>query len=194
MKRLLEMSVSSSEVFKQSHVKVEIFWGLIGALLIGICSNLKFYLPFSPVPVTFQTFGVFMTGLLFSPFRCGLANFFYLFLGGLGLPWFAGLTGGFLTFLGPTGGYLLGFLPAALMVSLIYYRFQWAKSFSGLVLLLTLANFGVIHLLGLVWLGWVLKISDLKVLLSIGSLPFIYGDLLKIFLVVSILKFGLKKF
>jgi biotin transport system substrate-specific component len=194
MKRTLEMLVLSLEVSKQSNIKVEIFWGLVGALLIGICSNLKFYLPFSPVPVTFQTFGVFMTALLFSPVRCGLANFFYLFLGGLGLPWFAGLTGGFLTFLGPTGGYLLGFLPAALMVSLIYYRFQWAKSFSGLVLLLTLANFGVIHLLGMIWLGWVLKISDLKVLLTIGSLPFIYGDLLKIFLVVSILKFGLKKF
>ncbi|QER42137.1 biotin transporter BioY [Thermodesulfobacterium sp. TA1] len=194
MKKFAEVMVLRKGVLTSGNLGIEVFWGLLGALLIGLSAQLKFYLPFSPVPVTFQTFGVFLTALLFSPFRCGLAQFFYLFLGALGLPWFAGATGGFLTLVGPTGGYLLSFLPAGLMVSFLYHRFIWTKSFLGLVFLLVIVNFGVIHLMGMLWLGWILKISDIKVLLLMGSLPFIYGDLLKIFLVVFTLKYILRKF
>ena len=76
-------------------------------------------IPIGPVPIVLQNLFVFLSGLLLGP-RWGVASVgVYLLAGVLGLPVFAGGVGGIGRFAGPTGGYLLGFLPAVYVIGLI---------------------------------------------------------------------------
>jgi biotin transport system substrate-specific component len=100
----------------------------------------------------------------------------YLLLGWMGVPFFAGTTG----LAGPTAGYLIGFIPAAYFTGILYNRFAWTKRLTGLLLIMTLANFIFIHGTGLIWLGCITGISDITKLLTLGTLPFLSGDLIKI--------------
>jgi len=106
-------------------------------------------------------------------------------LGVAGLPWFSGWKAGMSVLLGPTGGYLVGFVLASAFLS----KFR-AKSFMGKIASLILANFLIIHGLGLIQLTlWFYARGsnpDLWKLLSMSFLPFVPGDLVKIFLLSSI--------
>jgi len=76
-------------------------------------------IPIGPVPIILQNLFVFLSGLLLGP-RWGAASIgVYLLAGALGLPVFAGGVGGIGRFAGPTGGYLLGFLPAVYVIGWI---------------------------------------------------------------------------
>src|SRR4030067_464514 len=89
-----------------------------GSLLIGLAAQIQVVLPFSPVPVTGQTFAVLLLGALYGS-RMGPATVAtYLAMGGLGLPVFAGGAAGMARLLGPTAGYLVGFILAAWVVGL----------------------------------------------------------------------------
>ncbi len=83
------------------------------SLLIAAGAQLEVRFPFTPVPLTGQTFGVLLAGLLLGSRAGAAAVALYLLEGTLGLPFFAGGAGGAAMLAGPTGGYLLGFLPAA---------------------------------------------------------------------------------
>ncbi|MEE9371363.1 MAG: biotin transporter BioY, partial [Sedimentisphaerales bacterium] len=85
---------------------------IVGSLLIGLCAQIKVWLPISPVPITGQTFAVLMLGALLGSRRGSLCALAYIIEGAAGLPIFA-LGGGLAVLLGPTGGYLAGFIPAA---------------------------------------------------------------------------------
>ncbi len=153
--------------------------GIFSALMLALSAKVKIYLPFTPVPITAQTLALFLIALFLRGFLAPLAVSFYLLFGMLGLPYFAGSTAGISYLFGPTGGYLIGFLIAAWMVS------RWASpsSFWKTFFVLILANF-IIYALGVLWLShWV---GGLKKAICLGMLPFISGDLLKILLAVSI--------
>ena len=79
---------------------------------MGICAQISIPLVFTTVPITGQTFGVLLLGFLLGPGYGTAAVGAYLVEGALGLPLFAGGSGGIGHLLGPTGGYVLGFLPA----------------------------------------------------------------------------------
>jgi biotin transport system substrate-specific component len=149
---------------------------LLGAALIGLAAQVKIPLPWTPVPITGQTFAVLLTGVLWGAQGGTLAVTAYLLLGWMGVPFFAGTTG----LAGPTAGYLIGFIPAAYFTGILYNRFAWTKRLTGLLLIMTLANFIFIHGTGLIWLGCITGISDITKLLTLGTLPFLSGDLIKI--------------
>lgn len=153
---------------------------LLGAALIGLLAQVRIPLPWTPVPITGQTLAVLCMGALLGPKVGTFSAILYIALGGAGLPWFAGASGGWLAVLGPTGGYLVGFIPAACFVGYCCQRFTKARQLPGLVLVMLVANFIIIHGLGLLWLGYVSGIHSGTQLLALGTLPFISGDLVKI--------------
>jgi len=158
-----------------------------GSLLIGLCAQVKILLPFSPVPITGQTFAVLMIGTLLGPWRGSLAVLAYIIEGAVGLPVFA-LGGGFTVLIGPTGGYLVGFVPAAYITGLLA-RKGWDRRIGTTVLAMVLGNI-VIYAFGLFWLCCLTGIN--RAVLSVGLYPFIVGDLLKIALAAAVLPSGWK--
>lgn len=158
-----------------------------GSLLIGLCAQLRIVLPFGPVPVTGQTFAVLMTGALLGSRRGGLAVLAYLIEGAAGLPVFA-YGGGAAALLGPTGGYLMGFLPAAYITGSLAER-GWDRRFGTTVLAMVLGN-AAIYACGLFWLCCLMGAGTR--VLTVGLYPFVVGDLLKIVLAAILLPSGWK--
>ena len=109
----------------------------------------------------------------------------YLGLGVVGLPWFTGWSGGYGAIWGPTGGYLLGFIPAALFIGYLADTPVRKKRFISFLGLMLIANFGLIHVPGLLhlrlWYSLALREpAPLGQLLMAGTVPFIAGDIIKI--------------
>ncbi|MBO8129084.1 MAG: biotin transporter BioY [Peptococcaceae bacterium] len=156
------------------------------ACLVGLMAQVRLPVPWSPVPVTGQTFGVFLAAVLLGRNWGGLSIGFYALAGALGLPWFAGWSGGLVCLAGPTGGYIAGFVIAAFIVGYMVDKFVWVRKFPYLLGLLLAANFVVIHGLGLLHLGAVTGTMDLKALLWMGTIPFIAGDITKVLAVAAI--------
>ncbi len=86
------------------------------AALTGLVAQVRFPLPWSPVPITGQTFAVLLAGVLLGRWWGGASLAFYAGIGAVGLPWFAGWSGGFAAITGPSGGYIMGFVLAALFL------------------------------------------------------------------------------
>jgi len=145
---------------------------LVGSMLLA--ASAKVQIPFWPVPLTMQTFVVMVLGLSYGP-RMGVATVaLYLLEGALGMPVFAHGAGlAYLT--GPTAGYLLGFLPATLLMGHLADR-GWQR---GVVraMAAALAGDAVMFACGVSWLAVLIGPSQA---ISSGFLPFLPGDLLKI--------------
>jgi biotin transport system substrate-specific component len=141
-------------------------------------------IPIGPVPIVLQNLFVMLAGLLLGS-RWGLISIaIYLLAGAVGLPVFAGGTGGIGKFLGPTGGYLIGFAVAAYLIGFISERNRGRLlSDIGAMVAGTL----VIYLIGVTWLKVVTGMGLGKAV-SIGMLPFLIGDGLKIAAAIPIVK------
>lgn len=155
------------------------------ACLVGLLAQVKFLLPWTPVPVTGQTFAVLLAGVLLGSRWGGVSMAMYIIFGMAGVPWFVGFSGGFGVVLGPSGGYLIGFILAALFLGYFTDNFTKSRNFFSMLILMLFANFVLIHLPGLLQLGLWLHISNITELtfwklLSMGTIPFAFGDILKI--------------
>ena len=158
-----------------------------GSLFIAASSRLKIFLPISPVPITGQTFAVLMIGALFGAWRGSLSALLYITVGATGPPVFA--TGvGFAALRGFTGGYLVGFVPAAYIVGLLAEK-GWDRRIATTILAMVLGNI-TLYAFGLLWLCCLVGIS--RTILVMGLYPFIIGDLLKIALAALLLPSGWK--
>ena len=141
-------------------------------------------IPIGPVPIVLQNFFVFLTGLLLGT-RWGLASVsVYLLAGALGLPVFAGGTGGIGRFVGPTGGYLIGYLPAVWIIGWIAGRGKHRPLFD---LFGMICGALTVYLFGVPWLKALTGMSWAKAL-SVGMIPFLVGDALKIAAAVPVAK------
>ena len=133
-------------------------------------------IPIGPVPIVLQNLFIMLAGLLLGG-RWGLISVaVYLLAGAVGLPVFAGGAGGLGKFVGPTGGYLLGFAAAAYLIGLI------SESGRGRVVVDVLAMVAgtlIIYVFGVTWLKVVTGMSFSKAI-TVGMLPFLIGDALKI--------------
>jgi biotin transport system substrate-specific component len=129
-------------------------------------------IPFFPVPLTFQTLFVLLAGAVMRR-HAVIPTSLYLFLGALNLPVFHNGTAGLGILLGPTGGYMLGFIPAALIVGFAYEQKRKSIRIAGLI-----GGSASIYILGTVWLA-VSAGLPLYEALIIGVIPFIPGDILK---------------
>ncbi|HEC78249.1 MAG TPA: biotin transporter BioY [candidate division WOR-3 bacterium] len=145
------------------------------AAVTGLSAQIRIPLSFTPVPITGQVFVVLLTGVLLGNFYGGFAMFLYFIIGCAGFPWFTGATGGLP--LGPTAGYILGFIPAALVIGWMTEKY---KRSHGLLPLIGLMMIGVliIYLCGAVYFALFMK-TTVKQTLIMAVLPFIPVDLFK---------------
>jgi biotin transport system substrate-specific component len=155
---------------------------IFGSLLIGLCAHVKVWLPFSPVPVTAQTFAVLMIGALLGSRRGCLAVLAYIIEGAAGLPVFA-VGIGSAALLGPTGGYLFGFIPAAYITGRLAEK-GWDRRIGTTVLAMVFGNLAI-YSFGLLWLCCLTGFNTMA--LTLGLYPFIFGDLVKIILAAILL-------
>ncbi|HIH45087.1 MAG TPA: biotin transporter BioY [Candidatus Methanoperedenaceae archaeon] len=147
------------------------------ACLTGILAQVRFYLPYTPVPVTGQVFAVLLSGVILGKFYGGLSQFLYAGLGAVGLPWFNGGKGGLDVLFGVTGGYIFGFIAASLIIG--WFADSYIRS-RGLVPMFILMVFGigVIILFGVAQLSLVLG-TGMQKSIELGALPFIWVDIYK---------------
>ncbi|MGZ7070020.1 MAG: biotin transporter BioY [Methanobacterium sp.] len=155
------------------------------ACITGICAQIVIPLPWTPVPVTAQTFAVLMAGVVLGRYWGGMSMLMYLAIGLAGVPWFAGMTGGYGIIFGATAGYLIGFVLAALFLGHLTDKYIKARSFTPMLGLMLIANFAIIYIPGLIGLAAFLyffkgSLPSIWTLLVIGLLPFVIGDLVKI--------------
>jgi biotin transport system substrate-specific component len=156
---------------------------LIGFNLVLVASAyLAVHLPFSPVPVTAQTFGVLLVAMALGRVRGTAVVLAYLAEGAAGLPVFAGGKAGMVALAGPTGGYLLGFLAAAFIVGSMADR-GWDKGFLKSTMAMTIGT-ALIFVCGLTQLSLFVPIASLG---AMGFYPFIPGALIKIAIAAVIL-------
>lgn len=146
------------------------------SLLLAVSAKIS--VPFYPVPLTMQTLVVIGLGLALGPVRGAAAVLLYLAEGVIGLPVFAGTPEkgiGLAYIMGPTGGYLLGYLPAVLVAGWLAER-GWDRNPSSAMVAALLAA-SIIYVPGLLWLGSVIGFD--KPVLQFGLYPFILGDIVK---------------
>ena len=123
------------------------------------------------VPISLATFAVLLSGILLGAKLGGLSQLIYVLLGSVGVPVFAGWTGGIGITLGVTGGYIIGYIPMAFVAGLLYHKF--GRNESGL------------YILGTAWFMAQTKMT-LAASLAACVIPFLPGDLIKIVAVMLV--------
>lgn len=152
-----------------------IFGVAVFVILTALGAFVRIPLPFSPVPLTLQTFFVLLSGACLGAALGATSQLSYVFLGVAGLPIFAGAGSGLFYLIGPTGGYLLGFLIASFCLG----RFiKYSSDNFFLTLCLFCAADLILLSCGIIWLKFLFG-YPFKKLLFIGLIPFIPGDLVK---------------
>ncbi len=171
------MNQSAATPSTSFHTRDLVLTGIFAAL-IAVCSWIS--IP-TAVPFTLQTFGVFMAVEMLGGKRGTLAVLVYLLLGAVGLPVFAGFTGGMGIITGSTGGYIVGFLFGALVMWMMETVLPKGTVTSILAML---AGLLVCYALGTVWFMLVFTRNNgpvsLMTVLGWCVLPFIIPDLIKI--------------
>lgn len=156
---------------------------LIGFNLVLVgCAYLSFSLPFSPVPITGQTFGVLLVAMALGRVRGSGVVLAYLAEGAAGLPVYAGGAAGVGVLAGPTGGYLIGFLLAAYLTGWLADH-GWDRGYFKSTMAM-LAGSVLIFMCGLAQLSLFVPAGAV---LAMGLYPFIVGGVVKISLAAVIL-------
>jgi len=156
------------------------------SLLTAAAAQVVVPLPFTPVPLTGQTFAVLLTGALLGPRLGALAMLAYLVEGAAGLPFFRGGAGGYAHLSGATAGYLLAF-PAAAYVTGAFAERGWDRRFLSAAAAMALGSF-VILACGWAWLALMFKGGAEAFWLGVA--PFLPGDVVKIALAAAVLPSG----
>lgn len=176
-------------LFKQKNFYIDVSMMFLGALFLGLMANLsisasflydlllQLRIPVTPVPITMQTFGVFALAFFFGARKAGVSLAIYILLGIAGVGLFSNHGSGLAKFLGPSGGYIVGFLFAAIIVGYMIEK-GYGRNLKS-VLLCLLVGEVVIYAFGLPWLWLALPELTLWGLLMAGLIPFIIGDALK---------------
>ncbi len=180
------MSSANAVKTRDNSKVLDLVYIAIGAALIAICSWIS--IP-TAVPFTLQTFAVFFVLLALGGERGTLATLVYVLLGAVGVPVFAGFSGGIGVLLGNTGGYIIGFLFTGLIYILFTKFFKKNIVMKVVALVLGLA---VCYAFGTAWFMHVYMKSSgevgLLTVLGWCVFPFIIPDLLKLALAVVISK------
>lgn len=156
---------------------------LAGSLLLVLCAQARFYLPGSPVPVTMQTFGVLVIAGALGMRLGTSAVALYLAYGLVGLPVFAGGAVGLAALSGATGGYLAGFLLAALFCGFATDR-GWTRGYTRSALVMIHAT-AIIFIPGVAWLA--VLTGGLESALAFGLWGYLPGAAIKIALAAAFL-------
>lgn len=148
----------------------------LGALFVAAMAQLRIALPFTPVPLTGQTFAVLLVGATLGSKDGAASMLLYIALGALGLPVFAGGASGVAYLSGATLGYLVGFVMAAFVIGLLAERGM--ERSVGTSIIPFLVGTVIIYVCGVAWLT--IMLGSVKQAFAAGLLPFLVGDTLKI--------------
>ncbi|WP_107841711.1 biotin transporter BioY [Metasolibacillus meyeri] len=145
----------------------------LGAAIIAMLAQVA--IPVPPVPFTGQTLAIGLVATILGPRLGTLAVAVYLLLGAVGLPVFANFSGGFAKLVGPTGGYLIGFLPAAYLTGLYLEKTSYTymqAAVANIIGMFVALIFGTLWLMFSAELTWVGAVAG-------GMTPFIPLGLVK---------------
>ncbi len=160
-----------------------------GVVVVALSAQIVIPLPFTPVPITGQTFGVLLAAAALGPARAVTSMALYLLLGMAGLPIFQHASAGLTYALGTTGGYLIGFIAAAWLVGSLARRGLDRRP--GGTALAFVAGSLVIYAFGVPWLAFTLDVA-LPDAVRLGVLPFLLGDAIKAILAAGLLPLAWK--
>ena len=170
---LIDQFVKSNTIFNTSFLVA--FFVLFQYLL----SQIRFFLPDNPVPITMQTFGILILGGVYGPRLTIISVLSYMLVGLIGVPVFQGNNGGVEYFFGVTGGYLIGFIFASTIISVLSNN----GLKKGLSIWAMIIGNITIYVVALIWLSiydfvWPEKGN----LFSQAVYPFLIGDFIKLVL------------
>ena len=185
------------ERIQSASTATKILLSFMMACFTGIMAQIIIPLPWTPVPITAQTFAVLCSGLFLGKKYGCLSQILYIVWGVAFIPWFGGMTGGLEIFLGSTGGFLIGFVIASYFIGAITEKYAKARNFTRMALVIGIANFGLIYIPGLAGLALFLSSQGMSFgivdLLMMGLIPFIVGDIVKILAAAGVSKVFLPK-
>lgn len=162
--------------FKQKNVFLDISMMLVAVVFLAFLSNL--YIPLWPVPITGQTFGIFLIAFWFGSRKGLLTIALYVLAGIIGFGVFAQHSSGMGVIVGPTGGYIMGFLVAVLVVGYLIEK-GFGRTKTSVLYCMVVGNV-IIYILGLIGLKLYFADAGLLKILTIGIFPFLIGDAIKI--------------
>ena len=171
-------------VFPHANLITDALLVLAGTALVAAAAQISVKLPFTPVPITGQTFAVLLVGASLGCVRGTASAMLYLWLGVAGAPIYAHHDSGWDVITSASGGYIVGFVLAAAR-----HRLPRRARLGPPVLLLDRRDADrkrVIYLVGLPWLAVVLN-TNLEKTLEYGLYPFIPGDIFKLYLAAAAL-------
>jgi biotin transport system substrate-specific component len=162
---------------------------VIGSVVVAAAAQVSIRLPFTPVPITLQTLAVLVVGASLGAVRGAASLGLYLGEGAAGFPVFAEAKSGalYLTSADPlhtTGGYLWGFVAAALVVGALAQR-RWDRSLRSSLGAMLVGEI-VVFAAGVPWLAAALGVSGARAL-ELGLYPFVVGEVLKLLLGAGLL-------
>jgi biotin transport system substrate-specific component len=161
------------------------------AALVGAFAYVTFPNPVSPVSVTLQVLGVFLAGVYLGPVWGGVSLAFYLVAGALGAPVFQGGTGGFGALVGQSGGYLLSYPVAAVLVGGVVHRGRTLRDPRTVrpALLVAAMALGTVVIYAAGVLGLVVVLSlTLTEAVAVGAVAFLPAEALKMAAAVGIVR------
>jgi biotin transport system substrate-specific component len=191
---MFEFPITRLRFFQNSDSRINVFYvlerilfSLLFAGFTGLCSRLRIYLPFTPVPVTGQVFAVLLSGIVLGKGFGALSQLLYVGLGLLGIPWFV------IGPIGPTGGYIVGFITAPYLLGMLLEKRREGRGNIGIFYTFFAATCGVllIYLFGVVHFMIFTGMGFAKTL-ALAVLPFIPFDLIKAAAVTAVSYLGLR--
>ena len=175
--------------FQYRNIFMDIFMILLSVAMMGLLSNLQ--IPLWPVPITMQTFGVFLIAFFFGSNKGTISILLYLIVGLLGLGVFAGYSSGYAPFIGPTGGYLIGFVAMVFIVGKLIEKGYGRTKRS--VLWCMIFGEAILYVFGLTGLYLAMPNITLLQTFSYGFFPFIIGDSIKIGMSIALFPYLFNK-
>ena len=155
----------------------------ITALMAAVtCILAPLSIPIGPVPISFTNLAIYLSLYLLGWKKGTISYLIYLLIGLVGIPVFSGFTSGPGKLFGPTGGYLIGFIPLALIAGFFINHFHNKKALSFLGMILGTA---VCYALGTSWLS-IQAHMGFQAALMAGVIPFLPGDFIKMILALLI--------
>jgi biotin transport system substrate-specific component len=149
---------------------------MLGTLFVAALAQVKIALPFTPIPLTGQTFAVLLVGATLGSKRGAGSMLLYIVFGALGLPVFAGGASGITYLSGATLGYLVGFVIAAYIIGLLAERGLERRVRTSIIPFFV--GTIIIYVCGVAWLA--VMLGSISKAIVVGLLPFLIGDAIKL--------------
>lgn len=189
--RKLRLSVFQGRT--QLAVVYKIMLAIGMACATGFLAQVKFFLPWTPVPVVASQVGVVLAAVLLGRKWGGASMIIYAAAGFAGIPWLAGYNGGLSALFGPTSGYVFGFILAALFIGHVIDSSPRSRRILPLLGIILFAQLVLVYVPGLIqlaaWLHFVQGSAfSISGLLWMGYIPFIAGDIVKSLVLVGLIK------